>query len=206
MNESTPWLTRGLAVPNPYLLASLYGFGSAKPLPGCPMSLPTVEVAIAILYQGEQFLMQLRDDIPGIYYPGQWGFFGGHIEPGETPDVAVKRELLEEIGYRSEAVTLFARLESSEVIRHVFYAPLTVCVDTLELHEGWDLGLLSITDIERGDRYSARANQVRPLGQPHQKILLDFWQQDFWQQILSSKMIKTPDDQDQTTKTRRPRH
>jgi len=82
------------------------------------------------------------------------------------------------------------------VIRHVFYAPLTVCVDTLELHEGWDLGLLSITDIERGDRYSARANQVRPLGQPHQKILLDFWQQDFWQQTLSSKMIKTPDDQD----------
>ncbi len=147
------------------------------------MSYPPVEVAIAILYQGENFLMQLRDDIPGIYYPGQWGFFGGHIEPGEAPDVAVKRELLEEIGYAPSSVASFARLESPETIRHVFYAPLTVPVDTLELNEGWDLGLLSITDIERGDRYSARANQVRPLGQPHRQILLDFWHQNILKKI-----------------------
>lgn len=157
------------------------------------MSLPAVEVAIAILYQDEHFLMQLRDDIPGIYYPGQWGFFGGHIEPGEPPDVAVKRELLEEIGYVPDRVTLFTRIASADVIRHVFYAPLTVPLDTLELHEGWDLELLSITDIQRGDRYSTRAQQVRPLGQPHQEILLDFWQQDFWQQTLTNNRVKPTD-------------
>ena len=57
-----------------------------------------VEVAIAILYQEDKFLMQLRDNIPGIFYPGYWGLFGGHLEPGETPDIAVKREVIEEIG------------------------------------------------------------------------------------------------------------
>ncbi len=63
------------------------------------MSNSIVRVAIAILYQDDKFLMQLRDDIPNIVYPGHWGLFGGHLESGETPDSAVKRELLEEIGY-----------------------------------------------------------------------------------------------------------
>ncbi len=141
--------------------------------------MPQVHVAIAILHQDSQFLLQLRDDIPGIYYPGCWGFFGGHIEPDEAPDVAVRRELLEEIGYAPPVLEPFARYEMDEVVRHVFHGRLEVPVDTLQLNEGWDLGLLSLEDIQRGDRYSARAGQVRPLGQPHRQILLEFVEQGF---------------------------
>jgi len=36
------------------------------------------------------------------------------------------------------------------------------------------LGLLTVDDIRRGDRYSAIAGQICPLGQPHQQILLKF--------------------------------
>jgi 8-oxo-dGTP diphosphatase len=135
---------------------------------------PSIEVAIAILQKDSQFLLQLRDDIPGIFYPGQWGFFGGHLEPEESPDAAVRRELWEEIGYVPPQVTLFRQYVENQVIRHVFYAPLTAAVEDLDLQEGWDLGLFTIADIQRGDRYSERAAQVRPLGTPHQKILLDF--------------------------------
>ncbi|MEB3357701.1 MAG: NUDIX hydrolase [Synechococcales bacterium] len=133
-----------------------------------------VEVAIAILYQNNQFLMQLRDDIPGIVYPGHWGFFGGHVEPGETPEEAVQRELLEEIGYAPPIVAPFSRYQTDGVVRHVFHAPLTVGLTDLTLNEGWDLGLLSIEDVQTGQRYSERAGKVCPLGAPHQKILLDF--------------------------------
>lgn len=136
----------------------------------------TLQVAIAILYQHDQFLMQLRDNRPGILYPGYWGFFGGHLEPGESPESAMHRELLEEIGYAPPTLELFHSYCGDDVVRHVFHAPLTVAIDTLELNEGWDLGLLSLTDIQQGSCYSERAGQVRPLGQPHQKILLDFWQ------------------------------
>lgn len=132
------------------------------------------EVAIAILYQNQQFLMQLRDDIPGIAHPGRWAFFGGHIEPDEAPEAAMLRELEEEIGYRPSQVKLFKRYEDLQVVRHVFYAPLTVSVSELELNEGWDLGLFNLEDVKRGDRFSDRANQVRSLGTPHQKILLEF--------------------------------
>lgn len=136
--------------------------------------MPIPEVAIAILYQNQQFLMQLRDDIPGIFWPGHWAFFGGHLDPGETPEVAMLRELQEEIAYRPPQVKRFERYEDGQAIRHVFYAPLTVSLAELELNEGWDLGLFTLDDVKRGDRYSDRAQQVRPLGAPHQKILLAF--------------------------------
>jgi len=132
------------------------------------------EVSIAIIPAGDKFLMQLRDDIPGIYYPGHWGFFGGHIDPGETPTLTVKRELIEEIAFDAPQIDFYHSYVDFEVIRHVFIAPLTVPLESLVLGEGWDLGLLSLEDILRGDRYSEKAQQTRPLGKPHQGILLDF--------------------------------
>jgi 8-oxo-dGTP pyrophosphatase MutT (NUDIX family) len=136
-----------------------------------------IEVAIAILHTSDRFLMQLRDNIPGIIYPGCWGFFGGHIDPGETPEAAVKRELLEEISYTPPSVTQFRRYADAQVIRHVFHAPLTVELNQLVLGEGWDMGLLTPEQIKAGECYSDKAGQVRPLGRPHQQILLDFLEQ-----------------------------
>lgn len=137
-----------------------------------------VEVAIAILHTADRFLMQLRDNIPGIIYPGCWGFFGGHLDPGETPEVAVKRELQEEIGYLPPIISEFRCYSDDKVIRHVFQAPLTVELEQLVLGEGWDLGLLTPQEISKGESYSAVAGQVRPLGRPHQQILLDFIEQN----------------------------
>lgn len=138
------------------------------------MKSQSIEVAIAILYRSGRFLMQLRNDIPGILYPGCWGFFGGHIELGETPEVAMRRELLEEISYNPPQLAKFDCYNDSHVIRHIFHAPLTVELNQLVLQEGWDLGLLTPEDIKAGQAYSEIAGQVRPLGQPHQTILLDF--------------------------------
>ncbi len=132
------------------------------------------EVAIAILYQGDRYLLQLRDDIPTIAWPGHWGFFGGHLEPGETPGTAVYRELQEEIGYDAPQLTLFTRAESDTVVRHVYHGPLVVPVESLVLTEGLDLGLWTVEDIHRGKRYSARAGEDRPMGTPHQELLLSF--------------------------------
>ncbi|AOX03074.1 NUDIX hydrolase [Moorena producens PAL-8-15-08-1] len=138
------------------------------------MSSKQVQVAIAILYRQGQFLMQLRDNIPGILYPGLWGLFGGHIEPGETPIEALKRELVEEISYALPSASLFGHYPEPHVFRHVFAVPLTVEVSQLVLGEGWDMGLLTPEQIRQGESYSAKAGQVRPLGPAHQRILLDF--------------------------------
>ena len=36
-------------------------------------------VAAIITVEDGRYLMQLRDDIPGIFYPGHWGCFGGAV-------------------------------------------------------------------------------------------------------------------------------
>jgi 8-oxo-dGTP pyrophosphatase MutT (NUDIX family) len=132
------------------------------------------EVAIAILHQADRFLLQLRDDIPGIFYPGHWALFGGHVEVGEGIDDAMRRELLEEIGYAPSELIKFGCYEDSHVVRHVYQGALSVELSQLVLNEGWDMDLWNASEIRRGDRYSHRAAQIRPLGLPHQRILLDF--------------------------------
>ncbi|MEB3147756.1 MAG: NUDIX hydrolase [Sphaerospermopsis sp.] len=132
------------------------------------------QVAIVILYQDNKYLMQLRDNIPTIAAAGCWGLFGGHLEADETPEIALVREVKEEIGYELPYFAKFGIYSDERVIRYVFNAPLLVKLEQLVLNEGWDMGLLTREDIERGSCYSAIAGEFRPLGIPHQKIMLDF--------------------------------
>jgi 8-oxo-dGTP pyrophosphatase MutT (NUDIX family) len=133
-----------------------------------------IHVAIAILYRDNKFLCQLRDDIPGIVYPGHWGLFGGHLDPEETPEIAVARELIEEIGYSLPSISKFGCYSDPKVVRHVFHAPLIVEMNQLVLCEGWDMDLLTPEQIRQGSCYSAKADRVLPLVPAAQKILLNF--------------------------------
>lgn len=57
------------------------------------------EGVMAILINDDgQILLNLRDDIPTISYPGYWAILGGGIELGEAAEDAIHRELIEEIG------------------------------------------------------------------------------------------------------------
>ena len=43
------------------------------------------DAAVALIVLDDlRYLMQLRDQKPGIFYPGHWGLFGGGIDPGES--------------------------------------------------------------------------------------------------------------------------
>lgn len=146
-----------------------------------PYTSPVVEVAIAILHQSDRFLMQLRDDIPTIRYPGHWAFFGGHLDPGENPMDGMKRELREEIAYVPPSLALYRSYTDTTnphgpVVRHVYHAPLTVGLAALRLNEGWDMAFLTQTDIRKGEAYSVKAHKNCPLGSPHQALLLQFIQ------------------------------
>jgi 8-oxo-dGTP pyrophosphatase MutT (NUDIX family) len=66
------------------------------------------DAAVALITVGKgNYLMQLRDQKPGIFYPGHWGLFGGAVDPGEPPERALRRELEEELGLQVQAVRYF---------------------------------------------------------------------------------------------------
>lgn len=55
-----------------------------------------IEIAMAVLRQGDSFMMQQRGFDKNIGAAGMIGFFGGKLEPGESPLQAVCREIGEE--------------------------------------------------------------------------------------------------------------
>ena len=56
------------------------------------------DAVAAVIVVGDRYLLQLRDTIAGIFFPGCWGFFGGAIEDGEAEEDALRREIYEELG------------------------------------------------------------------------------------------------------------
>ena len=122
-----------------------------------------VEVALAVLVREGRWLMQLRDDIDGIVCPGCWGLFGGHLDPGESPEQALRRELLEEISWQPQSLRFALQHRNQRRLAHVFVAELTVPLQQLTLLEGQDMALVTLEQLRSGALLSPRLQQLRPL-------------------------------------------
>jgi 8-oxo-dGTP diphosphatase len=128
-------------------------------------------VALAVLERQGRWLIQLRDDRATIVAPGRWGLFGGHMEPGETPEQSLRRELIEEIGYSGGLLTPWFRSAAGGRVRHVFRVALDVEPEQLELREGQDMTLASLEELGSGRVWSPRLAQHRPLAPSLQDAL-----------------------------------
>ena len=111
-------------------------------------------VALLVLDDG-RYLMQLRDQKPGIFFPGHWGLFGGALDPGETAERALRRELREELGLAFEALSYFTHFifdfaphGSGTVTRTYFEVQLALSrLSSIRLGEGADFKAFTATEI-----------------------------------------------------------
>jgi len=112
-------------------------------------------VAAIITDENGRYLMQLRDDKPGIFYPGHRGCFGGAVGTGEEPVKALIRELNEELEMRSSNIEEFVSLEfdltrmGQKKIYRTYYR-LEITSDTasqLVLHEGMAMRFFECREI-----------------------------------------------------------
>lgn len=103
--------------------------------------------ALLINREGE-FLLQLRDSFSHVSYPGLWGLFGGTVEVGEDPWDAVQRELQEELGYTSQAVSLFREFIHRGKREYAYVAVLDKRIDELKLTEGRAMNFFEPKQIE----------------------------------------------------------
>lgn len=121
---------------------------------------------VILPYLKNKVLMQLRDFKTGIAFPGQWGFFSGSLEKGETPDDAAHREMWEEIGYRTDQMHFLSTLgmpELDNLITHAYFCELTTPLDNISLHEGYDFGLFTRQEIRAGQLFSGRMGKHVPV-------------------------------------------
>jgi 8-oxo-dGTP pyrophosphatase MutT (NUDIX family) len=102
---------------------------------------PERAAAALIVIEG-QYLLQLRDQKSGIFYPGHWGLFGGACDAGESPEQALRREMQEELGLAVSEVRpltdfTFTFGRSGAVSRHYFEVVLpSSLLSSLILGEG----------------------------------------------------------------------
>jgi 8-oxo-dGTP diphosphatase len=110
----------------------------------------------AILYNGQgQILLQLRDDRPDLAFPNYWTTLGGAIEAGESPEAAMRRELLEEIEIAPEmrlwrvfdrVVTLGGTQVTAE--QHVFVGEIVLAAADIKVNEGQGVAFFGRNDLE----------------------------------------------------------
>ena len=123
-----------------------------------------------MLHRNEQWLLQLRDDVETIIHPGHWGLFGGHLEPGETAEEAVQRELEEEISWCPSAPSTMVQ-HKRHPRRSCLPGALTVPTTDLHLKEGQDLRLVSLEELRSGSIWSDHCGEARPIAPGLQIVL-----------------------------------
>jgi len=112
-------------------------------------------VAAIITVEDGRYLMQLRDDIPRIFYPGHWGCFGGAVGPEEDPVQALARELAEELEMQATGVDEFVRLDfdlrklgQKQCYRTYYEIKVTEDeVSRFVLHEGAEMRLFAPDEL-----------------------------------------------------------
>jgi mutator protein MutT len=120
-----------------------------------------ITFAIAIFYDKDlNIIVQKRGTIAKM--GEKYAFWGGRIEEGETPEQAVKRELIEELNYRPPELEYWG--DYSYVVHqkgiydgyklnfYVFISPITPKVESLKVLEGEGIVKIPIQEAieERG--------------------------------------------------------
>jgi 8-oxo-dGTP diphosphatase len=105
---------------------------------------------IIFINSNNEILLLLRDDVPNIPFPNQWDIPGGKIEKGETPDVAVKREMKEELGLDTlNDFKLFKIYKSENLTDFIFWKRFDLNVDKITLNEGQKIQYFSLDEIRK---------------------------------------------------------
>jgi 8-oxo-dGTP pyrophosphatase MutT (NUDIX family) len=112
--------------------------------------------AAALLVTADgRYLMQLRDNKPTIILPDHWAFFGGTVDPGETADAAIRRELREELEFTAGDLRFFTELlielpfAPPRTDRMSFFVVPVAAADltAMRQHEGADRRLFSAEEL-----------------------------------------------------------
>lgn len=115
---------------------------------------PVRGAMLLVVTDDGKLLLHLRDDKPGVIHRGRWAGFGGAIEGDESPEEAVRREMLEETGVEvAEPRRLTEAIDVEGEGHHVtlFYVVGGITPGDIDLQEGAGIGVHSLADLDELD-------------------------------------------------------
>ncbi|MFI5273382.1 MAG: NUDIX domain-containing protein [Ktedonobacterales bacterium] len=115
---------------------------------------PVVGIATVLVVDRDGRLLLQHRGADAPTSPNQWSLPGGHIEPGETPEQAARRELREETGLAlGGPLPLFWHAMSPSTSReggltdwHVYYAGTSASQEDIVLGEGQAMRFIAPAD------------------------------------------------------------
>jgi 8-oxo-dGTP diphosphatase len=119
---------------------------------------------IILLNSKDQIFLILRDDVPTIPYPNTWDLPGGHLEEGETPEQAIRREMKEELELDLGEFILFKEYHHEAFDEYVFLKRIDLDPATIPLHEGQRIAYFSQDEVFQ-----------LPLAYSYRSVLKDFF-------------------------------
>ncbi len=111
----------------------------------------------ALLTVGEgHYLMQLRDNQPHVGMAGNWGLFGGWVEPGESVEDSLIRELMEELEFKAENFSRFTETAYLVPWKNIgpthktfFHIPIEKKdIEVMVQHEGADMKVFTLAQLQ----------------------------------------------------------
>ena len=129
-----------------------------------------IELALVLLrIRGTNSYVLQRRDLQTKVAPGKLGCFGGHVEPGEDPFAALKREIGEETSLDADSLDyeLIRRQEvdnpydpAQPFLAHVYRAD--IADDQFEVYEGQYAETYTIDELKRRDDLSPSMSDFLP--------------------------------------------
>jgi len=117
------------------------------------MDKPKIRNVAVVIFHDNQGNIGVQDRKSHSKAGERYGFWGGKIEDGESPDEAMHRELIEEIGYVPEklsfwtnftfVVNIDGKYKDWEINHDVFLSPITERLMKTEVFEGDGVEIMS---------------------------------------------------------------
>ncbi|MCK4312997.1 MAG: NUDIX domain-containing protein [Candidatus Cloacimonetes bacterium] len=95
--------------------------------------------SIIFVNDKEEILLFLRDNKPGLPYSNIWDVPGGHVEPEETPEECIIREMKEEMNIDLKDFHLLCVKEFDDRVEYTYWKHSNLNIEEINLMEGQNL-------------------------------------------------------------------